>query len=160
MKSKLRALKLILEAINIPAEIDTVEDRKKVQKAIYLGQENGVNLGFHFSWYKMGPYSPELTKDYYELSEELSQGDHEYTENELAPVVNEKLQAVKSIIKTPGDVSLSQDDWMELLASHLYLRKMNDFDKTKEILRKEKSNLVPYIEKAETKLKESGFLNT
>lgn len=160
MKSKLKALKLILDSINIPSEIATVEDRKKVQKAIYLGQEAGVNLGFHFGWYKMGPYSPELTKDYYDLSEELAQGNTEYNENELAPAVIQKLQVVSSIIKTPHDVTLPQEDWMELLASHLFLRKTYGFEETKKKMKVEKSNLAPFIEKAEKKLVESKLITT
>ena len=159
MNTKLKALKLILDDIKIPSRIATVEDRKKVQKAIYLGQAVGVDLGFHFGWYKMGPYSPELTKDYYDLAEELSQGDMEYNDNELAPEITEKLKIITSIIKTPQEVGLSQDDWMELLASHHFLRKNYSLDETREKIKLEKARLVPFIDKAENVLREQGMLN-
>ena len=38
-----------------------------LQKTIYLMQEFGLNIGYPFSWYLRGPYSPNLTRDAYEL---------------------------------------------------------------------------------------------
>jgi hypothetical protein len=44
---------------------DTMEDRLKLQKTIYLLQGCGLNLGYGFSWYRYGPYSQELVYDAY-----------------------------------------------------------------------------------------------
>ena len=44
---------------------DTIEDRLKLQKTIYLLEEFGLNLGYGFGWYKYGPYSSDLVQDAY-----------------------------------------------------------------------------------------------
>jgi hypothetical protein len=38
-----------------------------LQKTVYLMQQFGLNIGYSFSWYLRGPYSPTLTRDTYEL---------------------------------------------------------------------------------------------
>jgi len=47
--------------------IETFEDRLILQKRIYLIQAFGLYLGYNFSWYIHGPYSPDLTRDAYKL---------------------------------------------------------------------------------------------
>lgn len=42
--------------------LSNFDDRIKLQKMIYLIQAYVVNLGFSFSLYLRGPYSPSLTK--------------------------------------------------------------------------------------------------
>lgn len=39
-----------------------------LQKTIYLMQEFGLNIGYFYSWYIRGPYSPALTRDAYEVA--------------------------------------------------------------------------------------------
>ena len=56
MEEKLVVLKLFLDELGIPDSIDTVDERKRIQKAAYLGQLSGVDLGYRYGWYKMGPY--------------------------------------------------------------------------------------------------------
>ncbi|MCF7955563.1 MAG: hypothetical protein K9M75_07165 [Phycisphaerae bacterium] len=46
---------------------DTIEDRLKLQKTIYLLEEYGLNLGYGFGWYKYGPYSSDLVQDAYSV---------------------------------------------------------------------------------------------
>ncbi len=48
MDNKEVALKLILDGVNIDCSIDTLDDRKRVQKAVYLAQLSGVDLGYRF----------------------------------------------------------------------------------------------------------------
>lgn len=38
-----------------------------LQKTVYLMQEFGLNIGYSFSWYLHGPYSPNLTRDTYTM---------------------------------------------------------------------------------------------
>lgn len=154
MKEKLKALKLILDEVHISSDIASVEERKKVQKGIFLSQEMGIDLGFHFGWYKMGPYSPELTKDYYELAEQLSRGDTEFSDYQLAAPVKRELHKIAEIIIPPSDVKLTQEDWMELLASYLFLMKHYGTDETMRRINLEKPRLAPFIKKAEEALKE------
>lgn len=46
---------------------DSTEDRLKLQKAIYLLQAHGLQLGYGFSWYRYGPYSQDLVYDAYSV---------------------------------------------------------------------------------------------
>jgi len=38
-----------------------------LQKTVYLLEQFGLNIGYYFSWYLRGPYSPSLTRDTYAL---------------------------------------------------------------------------------------------
>ncbi len=42
-------------------------DDRSCQKTVYFLQVFGFYLGYRFSWYLYGPYSPALTKDGFEL---------------------------------------------------------------------------------------------
>ncbi len=44
------------------------DSRLVLQKTVYLMQQFGLNIGYSFSWYLRGPYSPNLTRDAYELT--------------------------------------------------------------------------------------------
>ena len=44
---------------------DTITDRLKLQKTIYLLEAYGMQLGYGFSWYKYGPYYQDLVRDAY-----------------------------------------------------------------------------------------------
>lgn len=44
-------------------DIDFFKDRLLLQKHVYFLQSFGVYLGYRFSWYLHGPYSPQLTRD-------------------------------------------------------------------------------------------------
>ncbi len=50
MEARQIVLKLFLSTLGVPADIDTVNDRKRVQKAVYIGQLTGVDLGYRFGW--------------------------------------------------------------------------------------------------------------
>ena len=84
MENKLIALKVLLDQLGVPDSIETIDDRKRVQKAVYLGQLSGVDLGYRFGWYVFGPYSPALTKDYYSLAEAIASGDRSYVGREFS----------------------------------------------------------------------------
>ncbi len=46
---------------------DGFRNRLKLQKFVYLAQERfGWDLGYSFTMYKHGPYSPDLANDYYD----------------------------------------------------------------------------------------------
>jgi len=68
MKEKERVvlLGLILKRIS-DFNINTFEGRLILQKSIYLLQSLGLYLGYKFSWYIHGPYSPDLTRNAFAL---------------------------------------------------------------------------------------------
>lgn len=160
MEASLITLKLFLDELDIPTDIETVEKRKLIQKAVYLGQRSGVDLGYRFSWYLMGPYSTSLTQDYYKLVEALNTGDSEYKKRKLKENFKEKLVKVKEIFKVPDNVKLSEHGWLELLASLHYLENISKFNESeiKEKLKKEKPDLCKNIEDAKIVLQRAGAL--
>jgi uncharacterized protein YwgA len=144
MENRLLALKLFLDELEVSTSISRVDDRKRVQKAVYLGQLAGVDLGYRFGWYLMGPYSPGLTKDYYALAEAMA-SDETGEGRKLRPDLVRKLESIRPLLK-PKDPELSLENWLELLPSVHYLRFVSDLpDKqAREVFRKEKPHLLPY----------------
>lgn len=47
---------------------DGFENRLKLQKYVYLAKRFGLDLGYHYNIHLYGPYSRQLTKDYYNLN--------------------------------------------------------------------------------------------
>jgi len=47
--------------------------RLKIQKYVYLSRRFGLDLGYDYSMYRYGPYSPSLADAYYELAENTEQ---------------------------------------------------------------------------------------
>ncbi len=67
------ALKFAVDGLKLPFEINSFEDRLILQKAVYLAQAGGVNLGYYYQWYLHGPYCPALTRDEYAIDYERKQ---------------------------------------------------------------------------------------
>jgi len=47
-------VKLTTDSLKLPFQIGTFEDRLIMQKAVYLAQAAGVNLGYYYHWYLHG----------------------------------------------------------------------------------------------------------
>ena len=147
MKKAQINLKLFLDALDIPSTISTLADRKRVQKAVYIGQKAIVNLGYSYGWYVHGPYSPELTQDYFALNNDLINEDYDYKNYEFNQSLSDKFKDIKDLMKIPDKVYLSQDDWLELVASIIYKRnELKNDAETKEFLMQKKSHLIAYYE--------------
>lgn len=43
-----------------------------LQKTVYLMEQFGLNIGYYFSWYLRGPYSPALARDAYTVAKSYS----------------------------------------------------------------------------------------
>lgn len=154
------ALKLTLDELDVEPRVSTVDERKTVQKAVYLGQVAGVDLGYRYNWYIMGPYSPSLTRDYFALSESIAAKDDLSDAYELQQAVKERLAQVKPLTKPPATVPLDRADWLELLASAHYLvsaRRMSWSDATAYLQRK-KPHVAPYADNAREALKTRGWV--
>jgi len=50
--------------------LDDFDSRLRLQKYVYLARPFGLRLGYGFSLYIRGPYSPDLARDYYNLPAE------------------------------------------------------------------------------------------
>lgn len=61
-------LKLLKENLNFDFNIRSLDDRIKLQKYVFISKSFGLDLGYNYSLYIHGPYSPDLAKDYYNLN--------------------------------------------------------------------------------------------
>jgi len=50
-------------------KVNIFNNRLKLQKYVFLARRYGFDLGYSYNLYIHGPYSPDLAKDYYALSE-------------------------------------------------------------------------------------------
>ena len=155
MEMVLIFLKLFLDELGIPSKIDTFDRRKTIQKAVYLGQLTGVDLSYRFGWYLKGPYSPSLAEDYYHLADELEIGDEDYKEYQLKKSLSTKLKEVRPLLKKPKEFKLKKVDWLELVASYHYLRRVRKLsdEAADEVLQRGKPHLYKYKDLAQQKLK-------
>lgn len=149
MKQSQIVLKLILDETGVGTSIETVADRKAVQKAVYLAQAAGVDLGYHYNWYLKGPYSPALTRDYYPLADALGGPLDDSGSYELNHAMASRIDEIKPALVVPGDLDLGSDDWLELLASlhFLLIRRKQSFDEAKATLKLEKPHIAEYADR-------------
>ena len=112
-------LKLALDRLGLPLKVDSFEDRLILQKAIYLAQAAGVNLGYSFSWYLRGPYCPPVADDGITVAEELRQGMDESEGWALDPASAQKATEIGRLFAAKGRTALAKK--LELLASVHFL---------------------------------------
>ncbi len=143
MDNKQLALKVMLDAIGEDSNIATVDDRLRVQKAVYLAQALGINLGYHYSWYVKGPYSPGLTQDYYRVSEAISGGDTSHEQRSLNQGLQSIVPNVRQVLALPANLHIKREWWLEALASLHFLLRVSNYsvDKAREYLQQVKPHL-------------------
>jgi uncharacterized protein YwgA len=121
-----------LELVGQQLKLKLFEDRLALQKVTYLLQEAGVDLGYTFTWYVRGPYSPSLTRDAYQLvnftvdSKQLPQ-----------PEVTDakKIQTISRLIQSVEGSDPSREYWLELLGSlHFVAKYLSPGKSDKEII--------------------------
>jgi hypothetical protein len=161
MDGRLVVLRRFVEALGEPLDISTVNARKRFQKAVYLGQLTGIDLGYRYSWYVRGPYSTPLTQDYYALSAALAANEQMPPNSNLKPEVAQRLQSIRELLTPPADAGLDRSDWYELLASWHYLQAVSrkSPQDARRTIQKQKINLYPHIDAADAALKRHRLLN-
>ena len=110
------ATKLAFDAIGVRVKIGSFSDRLIAQKAIYLCQAAGVQLGYTFRWYLRGPYSPGLTKDVFIFADEPSAGLDDCEDWELDERSESRLAKLRDLFITDEDGDAMARK-LELLAS-------------------------------------------
>lgn len=121
MDSSHIVLKLVLDAVDQPLELDSFEQRLMIQKKVYLAQLTGLDLAYRFGWYLRGPYSRELTHDAFQLQEQMELGERDYEKESLGAFARQRIKhAPKIWANKPSEID--EDDWLELLASLHYLK--------------------------------------
>lgn len=156
---QLLVLKLVMDALGYEPDISNVKERKKRQKAIYLAQLFGVDLGYRYGWYLMGPYSPPLARDYYRLQERLDLGETVEGPTLKESVVEKLNKAVQLIRSREKPQALDEAGWIELLASWHYLLRVSKetSEKAMDVMRRQKPDLAKHIDRASSALESSGI---
>lgn len=115
-------LRLTLNAIHCPLYLEYFNERLIIQKAVYLAQAAGIQLGYYYRWYLRGPYSPTLTRDAFALKAELQEGDDP---SERWKLDDESLKVAKRVARLiPAGDSADVAHKLELMASaHFLIRK-------------------------------------
>jgi hypothetical protein len=153
MEPRLVALDLFLDALGMGAD-KPADDRKRVQKAVYLGQVAGIDLGYRFGWYVMGPYSTSLARDYHALAKG-SNGKR----FQLASGARRVLARLAPLLEKPNAVE-NTEQWLGLLASYHYLvnvRGLSEED-AHRLLEEERPDLAAHTDLAAASLREYRLL--
>lgn len=160
MDIKQVALKLVLDGIGEDHGIASVDDRLRLQKAIYLSQAAGINLGYHYSWYVKGPYSPGLTQDYYKLSEAVAAGDKSHEGMVLNDAIVSNLGRMQDVLAVPAGIDAPKHTWYEALASIHFLITNSGYsvEKSRQYLRTVKSHLNDLFDPAYNHLRNVGLV--
>ncbi len=160
MESPQIVLKLVLDTLGVPDSIAEVDDRKRIQKAIYLAQAAGVDLSYVFGWYVMGPYSPALTRDYYTLALALEAKDNGYEGKSLRADLQKKLGSLQPLMQPPQDTHLCLESWLELLASIHFLQTVSRFDDaaSRAVMETEKPSLADFYQQGKKALQSARLL--
>jgi len=120
MDTRLAGIYLVLKELG-GFQIQNLEDRVFVQKAIYLLQVLGVDLRFRFSWYLRGPYSKGLAQSVYEIEADSglkTTADQLQLRPELSPVIGQ----LKTWQNSKPESITQQSKWFELLSSIHYIK--------------------------------------
>ena len=160
MDRRLHNLQLVLEQLGVGTDIDSIDRRVTLQKAVYLAQEAGIPLLYRYSWYVMGPYSPDLTRDYYALQEQPGEATASKNNMTLKEPFASAATQLKAVMDPPDEVRLNRRAWLELLASAHYLRTKAELgqDETRIRLDGVKPHLSYYTDQATEALKRLRLL--
>lgn len=113
-----------------PPTSETYDERKTWQKIGYLSQQLGLPLNeYTFRWYLAGPYSPAFTSVLYSINQEYDYICNSVNEFSLTNKAKNKLKPLKLLIQQKPEI-ISLSDWLELLASVLYIKKMYSLNKS------------------------------
>ena len=112
-------VRLTIDGLGLPFEINSFRDRLILQKAIYLAQAAGVNLGYYYHWYLHGPYSPSLTRDEYPIAMDISSDMDESKGWKLDDSSLQRLEEIRDIFRESDRYNLAKK--LELLASVHFL---------------------------------------
>lgn len=115
---------IVLAACMAPlggVDMSTFSGRLALQKHVYLMQLFGIDLGYRFSWYLHGPYSPALAERGFEV-EERKETINQLLENvTLEEWVQDRLRKYQELVNAKPD-GTPMDLWLEVLASLHYLK--------------------------------------
>jgi len=114
-------LKLAIDGLGLRFEINSFRDRLIMQKAVYLAQAAGINLGYYYHWYLYGPYSPSLTRDEFAIATDIASGMDASEGWKLDDKSAQRLEEIRDISKESDRDKDKLAKKLELLASVHFL---------------------------------------
>jgi uncharacterized protein YwgA len=120
LKSRLIALKLVLDTLGIPFDPHPRDSRMIIHKAVYLAQEKAVDLGYHFGWYLKGVYCPELAKDICEIDEKIETYCIAASKNQFYKRHRDRLNELTPLLTPPDIIDMPQVDWLYEVTTKIY----------------------------------------
>jgi uncharacterized protein YwgA len=118
-KDLLKFIEFLGEKVGFEFDVEDFDHRLMLQKYVYIAQKLGLKLGYGYSMYIRGPYSPLLAEDYYRLEDYYSSAGK--TPKDYAPIL------LKGIFKDFNadkflDVIKDKDtSWLEVAATIMSL---------------------------------------
>ena len=112
-------VKLAIDSLDLPFKVKTFQDRLIMQKAVYIAQAKGVNLGYFYHWYIYGPYSPSLTRDEFAIAADIAADLDDSRGWKLDEKSSQRLKEIRTIFSGPDRDALATK--LELLASVHFL---------------------------------------
>lgn len=160
MDTRLAVLNAFLRELGQPLDISTKDNRLRTQKAVYLGQLTGVDLGYRYNWYVHGPYSPSLTQDYYALEGLPEETRAQVNQAQLNEATKLKLASALPLFTIPQEVQLPLHNWLELLCSWHYLIKVVGYkaESAQQTIFSRKPHVANYINQANSVLAQGGYI--
>lgn len=123
---------------------DGFENRLKLQKYVYLAKSFGLNLGYHYNIHLYGPYSRQLTKDYYNLNPVD-------TSSACPP---RKLQH-EDFMSSIGD---KEPKWLEIAATIIYEKNIDENFTLERLYLMKCDHLPAFIDSVYADLKDLNLL--
>lgn len=162
---------LVLKDLGIEPRMKSFDNRLSVQKAIYLSQIAGADLGYYFGWYLHGPYCRHTTQEVFSTLDDPV-GTQEAKERwSLDKNTLGTLKKVREIMGVPThqragfpNNERGKARWLELLASVHFLidRKQVRHNGPKDIKERlktfNKDFKVEEVKTAIQKLRNYGFI--
>jgi len=116
--------------LGLELSVNTFTQRKKLQKLTYLLQKFCVDMGFSYSWYLHGPYSPELTRALFDSA-------NKYQPSKLTKQETERVRTLKANL----GANLESTDFLELVVSLHFIKSQMPsatFSEITQVLRQKK----------------------
>ena len=141
LKKIISCLKFLNIKLSNPKIDINFQSRLIIQKLSFICKSLGFNFSYRFNLYKFGPYSPNLTEDYYKYSNYIVNSISDYKLNTEEHLICEKIRAY--LLSHPLN-KLHQTDLFEAVATALFVKQYNSDNLDNEVFEKTK-NEKPYL---------------
>lgn len=128
MKGRDRIKWFYTEILGKELDLDSFEEKLRVQKSVFIAQKLGLDFGYEYGWYVLGVYSSDLTVDMYELRNSQP----EYKPNQREVEILSKVKPVADLFKGTGSYEKPGDAY-ELTSTILWAKKDREMKTAEEI---------------------------